>query len=174
MTNARRREPPRSNRRRLFHFVREITMEAILFTGIQATGKTTLYRERFFRTHVRISLDLLRTRHREAAFLDACLATQQPFVVDNTNPARVDRARYITAARRAGFRVVSYYFSSQIGPALARNRERTGKERIPEPGVLGTYGRLEPPSRDEGFDAMFFVRMHESGFAVEEWRDEAR
>jgi predicted kinase len=29
-------------------------MEAVLFIGIQASGKTTFYRERFFDTHVRI------------------------------------------------------------------------------------------------------------------------
>ncbi len=29
------------------------------FFGIQALGKSTYYKERFFRTHIRISLDLL-------------------------------------------------------------------------------------------------------------------
>ena len=48
-------------------------MEAIVFVGIQASGKSTFYRERFFATHVRISLDLLRTRHREGRFLQTCL-----------------------------------------------------------------------------------------------------
>lgn len=38
-------------------------MEAIVFVGIQAAGKTSFYRERFFRTHIRLSLDMLRTRH---------------------------------------------------------------------------------------------------------------
>ena len=39
-------------------------MEAVVFTGIQASGKSTFYRERFFHTHLRISLDLLKTRGR--------------------------------------------------------------------------------------------------------------
>ena len=34
-------------------------MEAIIFTGIQATGKSTFYKQNFFNSHVRISLDLL-------------------------------------------------------------------------------------------------------------------
>jgi hypothetical protein len=66
-------------------------VEAVVFCGIQASGKSTFYRERFFPTHVRISLDLLRTRHREATFLRACLETRQRFVVDNTNPTRAER-----------------------------------------------------------------------------------
>ena len=36
-------------------------MEAVLFVGLQASGKSTFYRERFFRTHVRINLDMLKT-----------------------------------------------------------------------------------------------------------------
>ena len=84
-------------------------MQAIIFIGIQATGKTTFYVQRFLNTHVRISLDLLRTRHREARFLDACLQTQQRFVVDKTNPTKEDRKRYIELARHAGYEVVGYY-----------------------------------------------------------------
>jgi hypothetical protein len=40
-------------------------MERILFIGIQVMEKSTFYRERFFRTHVRVNLDMLGTRHRE-------------------------------------------------------------------------------------------------------------
>jgi predicted kinase len=75
------------------------TVEAVIFTGIQASGKSAFYKERFFHSHVRISLDLLRTRHREAVLLKTCLELRQPFVVDNTNPAATDRARYIALAR---------------------------------------------------------------------------
>jgi predicted kinase len=48
-------------------------MEAVIFCGIQGAGKNTFFKEHFFRTHVRISPDLLRTRHREKVFLNACL-----------------------------------------------------------------------------------------------------
>ena len=40
-------------------------MELIVFCGIQGSGKTTFYRERFFNTHLRISLDLVKTRERD-------------------------------------------------------------------------------------------------------------
>ncbi len=89
-------------------------MEAIIFTGIQGSGKSTFCRERFFHTHVRLSMDMLRTRHREAILLRACLDGKQPFVVDNTNPTAAERARYVTPARAAGFRVVGYYFASKV------------------------------------------------------------
>ena len=34
-------------------------MEAVIFIGIQGTGKSSFYREQFFHTHVRINSDLL-------------------------------------------------------------------------------------------------------------------
>ena len=40
-------------------------------------------------------------------------------------------------------------------------------------GVRGTHARLEIPSPDEGFDALFYVRMDEKqGFVVEDWQNE--
>lgn len=41
-------------------------MEAVILCGIQASGKSAFYSERFFHTHVRINLDMLRTRRRES------------------------------------------------------------------------------------------------------------
>ena len=77
-------------------------MEAVIFVGLQGAGKSTFYRERFFATHLRINLDMLKTRHREGRFLQACIETRQPFVVDNTNPTRAERQVYIEAAKQAG------------------------------------------------------------------------
>jgi predicted kinase len=150
-----------------------MTMQAIVFVGIQATGKTTFYVQRFLNSHVRISLDLLRTRHREKQFLEACIRTQQRFVVDNTNPTADDRKRYIDIASGAGYEVVGYYFQSQVQPALERNRGRVGAEQIPEKGILGTYGKLELPSYEEGFDELYYVStMDDGGFHIERWQDE--
>src|SRR6266480_1820193 len=57
-------------------------MEMILLIGLQATGKSTYYREKFFRTHVRVNLDMLRTRQRERLLVDACITGKTKFVVD--------------------------------------------------------------------------------------------
>jgi predicted kinase len=145
-------------------------MEAVIFVGIQASGKSTFYRERFFDTHLRINLDMLKTRNREQILLQACIEAKQPFVVDNTNPSVKERARYIGPARSAGFRVLGYYFDVQIKEALARNRERTGRDRIPEKGIFGTNKRMRVPRPEEGFDLLYRVGIDEGGrFAVEGW-----
>lgn len=138
-------------------------MQAVIFCGIQASGKTTFYRERFFDTHVRISLDLLRTRAREQVLLRACLAARQPFVVDNTNPKAEDRARYLEPARAAGFEVVGYYFATDPRAAFERNRRRPGRAAIPAAGLFGTRKRLEMPKLEEGFTALYRVEIVEGG-----------
>ena len=107
-------------------------MEAIIFCGIQASGKSTFYKEHFFNSHARISLDLLNTRNREDIFLHACLSTHMPFVVDNTNPTRAERQKYITLAQLKHYTIKCYYFQTSLPDALSRNNTRQGKALIPE------------------------------------------
>ena len=106
-------------------------MEAVILIGLQGAGKSTFYRERFGATHVRINLDLLKTRHRERGLLRECLAARRALVVDNTNPARADREAYIQAAKQAGYRVAGYYFQSRVDDCQRRNSQRAGAEQIP-------------------------------------------
>lgn len=134
-------------------------MEAIIFCGIQASGKSTYFQQHFFHTHVRISMDLLRTRHREKRFMELCLQSGQRFVIDNTNPSAEERSRYILPAKQARFRVICYYFESPLAEAIRRNASRSGKARIPDKGIGGTYKRLEIPSLAEGYDAIYKVQL---------------
>lgn len=145
-------------------------MEAVIFVGLQASGKSSFYKERYFSTHVRISLDLLRTRHREQRLLLLCLETKQSFVIDNTNPGRDDRAMYIEAAIAQGFKVKGYYFSSRAEECLQRNQKRA--DAVPRVGILSTAKKLQLPSRKEGFNELRYVTLTQAGFIVEEWKDE--
>ncbi len=148
-------------------------MQAVIFIGIQATGKTTFYKEKFFNSHVRISLDLLKTRHREKVFLESCVQTKQPFVVDNTNTTIKTRKRYFELAKSAGFEMVGYYFQSKIQDAIERNKQRQKEHVIPKKGIFNMYNRLEIPSFEEGFDSLYYVYIDNNGeFQVEDWQDD--
>jgi predicted kinase len=131
-------------------------MEAVVLCGVQGSGKTTLYRDRFLATHLHVSLDLLHSRSREAELVRECLATGQPFVVDNTNPTPADRARYIDAAREAGFKVIGYVV--EVDPALAFARAE-----IPPSRVAATARSLQRPTPEEGFDELWHATAAPGG-----------
>lgn len=142
-------------------------MEMLLFVGLQATGKSTFFKEKWYETHMRLNMDMLRTRHREAILLDALLQAKQPFVVDNTNPTAEARQVYIDKARAHQFRIVCYYFVPDYLESLKRNEGRVGKARIPEIGIKSVMRKLEQPTWDEGFDDIYDVTSNNGLFTVE-------
>jgi predicted kinase len=145
-------------------------MQMVLMIGLQASGKSSFCRERFYNTHVRINLDMLRTRHRERLLIAACFEAKQRFVVDNTNLTPKLRATYIAAARQARFEVVGYFMQSRLADCLARNAQRE-QGRVPEIAIMASSKRMVVPRYDEGFDKLYFVRLVQNGFDVQEWRD---
>lgn len=142
--------------------------EAVIFTGIQACGKTTYY-HRFLESYQHINLDELHTRNKERLLLEKCIDEGLSFVADNTNPTRYDREKYILAAKKAGFKVVGYYFRSSIGESIERNAARSGRANVPKTAIMHTHAILELPSYDEGFDELYYVRIENGEFITEKW-----
>ncbi len=149
-------------------------MEAILLIGLPASGKSSYYQGHFFNSHLRLSLDLLRTRHREQQLLLSSIKTQTKVCIDNTNASRAERARYLEPLKQAGYTLTGYYFQSIVSDCLARNALRKGKARIPDAGVLGTATRLELPDYSEGFSKLYYVRLDSGSdkhlFITEDWQ----
>jgi predicted kinase len=91
-------------------------------------------------------------------------------VVDNTNVRAAERAVYLEAAKRAGFRTIGYFLETTLEEALRRNAQRSGRARIPPAAVGAALKRLERPKREEGFDELYLVTRDEVGaFVVGEW-----
>lgn len=147
-------------------------MEGILFMGIQASGKSTFYKEFFFNTHIRIGLDLLNTRNKENQFFDKCLELQQRMVVDNTNPTKLDRQKYIQKLRKRKFRIIGYFFDANVHQAINRNNNRIGKAKVPNVAIYATSKKMELPSFDEGFDRLYKVEIIDQDFLIKEWINE--
>lgn len=146
-------------------------MEAVIFMGLQASGKSSFYREKFIDTHIQLNLDMLKTRHREHILFNACLAAKQPVVIDNTNPAKSDRQRYIIPAKQYKFTISGYYFHSSIEECKQRNSKRDGKSKIPLVGILATSKKLQLPSYQEGFDRLYYVKIAPNNSFVVKRRD---
>lgn len=142
-------------------------MQCILFVGIPASGKSSFYKEHFFNSHIRVSLDLLNTRNKEQKLIEYCFATQSKFVIDNTNVTQVERAKYILLLKEKKYEIVGYYFDTSLEEALDRNEKR--KETIPELGVKAKCKQLELPSISEGFDKLFKVSIINQQFKIENY-----
>ena len=148
-------------------------MEIIIFCGLQGSGKSTFYVQNFFNTHVRISMDLLNTRNKEAKFLDTCFALQQAIVIDNTNPTLAVRSVYIEKAKAKKYKVIGYYFQSRLQDCLSRNKNRIGKAKVNERGILATAKQMEIPAFHEGFDELLYVSLNaENQFVISPWQYE--
>src|SRR3954464_2669211 len=119
-------------------------MQLILFVGIPGCGKSTFYKERFFNSHLRLSLDLMNTRNKEQRFLNLALSLQQRVVVDSTNVFREERSRYINEAKEKRYEVIGYYFESILSDCLQSNEKRIGKDRIKNVGVIAKFKQLQP------------------------------
>lgn len=133
-------------------------MECIIFVGLQASGKSTFFKNNFFNTHSHISLDVLKTRNREDLFLNACFSSCHKFVVDNTNPTQEERAKYIKLAKSKKYKVICYYFIPDFESSMLYNAQRNGKKRVPDVAIKSVAKRLQPPSMTEGFDEIIFVK----------------
>jgi AAA domain len=95
-------------------------------------------------------LIFVKTRNRERALLEMYMRMGQKFVIDNTNPTVAERAVYVTAAKRAGFRVKAYFFESSLRLALKRNAQRSGRAAIPVAGWRHCHAQATAPSGSQG------------------------
>lgn len=136
--------------------------EAVIFVGLQGSGKTTYYKKHFAETHAHVSRDVQQTLERERALIRDCLQSGRSFVVDNTNATHAVRATYIREAKAAGFRVLAYFFNVPVRTAIGRNNHRKDKKAIPVPAILRAAKTLQPPSVEEGIDEVRTVTPEET------------
>ena len=147
-------------------------MNMILLTGIQASGKSEFCKRYFYKSHVRISLDMLRMRSRQRILIDACFAAKQSFVIDNLNLIASRRKQHIDNAKKNGYEVIGFYFRSVVSESIPRNEQRTGRERIRLSAIRRARSYLEPPSITEGYDKLYYVYIKDNDFIIDEYKDD--
>lgn len=74
--------------------------------------------------------------------------------------------KLVRLGRVAGARLVAYWFSTDLSTCLARNAARAGRALVP-PGILvQTHARTVRPTRAEGFDEVYHVRLGSGGYEI--------
>ena len=140
-----------------------------ILIGIQASGKTTFCQE-YFSGIDTVSLDVINTRKNEDKIIAELINTGKSFVIDNTNPTKAERKKYIDIAKQNGYKTVGIYFRSSVDECLKRNSER--RNNVPLKGILATAKKLEQPSYPENFDELYYVKIEDNKFIVSKWNEE--
>src|SRR5215470_12042874 len=118
--------------------------ELVILIGLPGAGKSSFYRDRFAATHVHVSKDLMRNRRNRQ--------TRQLALID--------------AARRRNAAVVGFVFTTSAPECSRQNRNRAGRERVPEVAIRAAAKRFEWPTPAEGFDRLERVRAAAGHFGV--------
>ena len=142
-----------------------------IMIGIQASGKSR-FATTYLKEYTRINLDTLHTRNKEKVAIDDAIKNGENIVIDNTNPTREDRVKYISAVSGHGYKVCGYFMQSRLQDCIERNEHRLGKERIKINAIISTSNKLEMPDYEEGFDSLYFVSFADGKTEVQEWRTE--
>lgn len=148
---------------------KDINKTIFILIGIQASGKTTFCEEYFSNVYT-VSLDIIKTRKKEDKIIAELVNTNKSFVIDNTNPTKAERKKYIDIAKQNGYKTVGIYFRSSINESAKRNTKRGNK--VPLKGILSTAKKLEQPSYSEGFNELFYVKIECNKFEICKWNEE--
>lgn len=144
---------------------------AVIMIGIQASGKSSFCNKHLPDSFVRISLDELNTRKKERSLLEDCISRELCIVIDNTNPKKEDRQRYIPILKQNNYRIIGCFMQSRIADCISRNKSRSAKDRVSDAAIAATSNKLELPEYAEGFDELYFVRLSDNDFVIEKWEE---
>jgi bifunctional polynucleotide phosphatase/kinase len=160
----------------------EDKLDLVLFVGPPAAGKTSFYRNHFAgRDYAWVNQDTLGSAAKCQAAVRKHLEQGRSVVVDNTNRNAATRRHYLDLAHgMANVRVRCIYFD--VPKDLCRHnnfyRVRAGLQPVNEPRHLlpemafsSYFNSVEPPKRQEGFDAdIIVVRWVFQGSELEKQR----
>jgi bifunctional polynucleotide phosphatase/kinase len=139
------------------HFLFSKGVELVLFHGCPASGKTTFYKRHFEpKGYVHVNQDQLKTWQKCVEEVDRLLERRQSCVVDNTNPDKEKRSKFIALACARGVPVRCVEFLTSRAEANFLNEYRSKSKRgyrelLPKIAFDYYYRLLEAPTEEEGF-----------------------
>lgn len=146
--------------------------EVIIMVGCAGSGKS-FFCEKFLvsKGYVRVNRDKLGCWQKCVKVMEESLSLKKRVVVDNTNPTKESRKRYIEVAKRLNIPCRCFLMKVDSSHAKHNNkfRELTDKSHIKISDIVinSYYKSLEEPTLEEGFEEIVKVPFIPS-FASEE------
>jgi|GEM_PF-1439050 predicted kinase len=129
--------------------------EIIVMVGLPGSGKSSYMKEHFEDTHIRINLDMLKTRNKENQFIVACLHMKHSMVIDNTNITIEERKKYIDYAKQYNVPIKAVYIARDVKTCISQNKTRS--KSVPDIVIYTKNKKLKIPTINEGFDEVIVV-----------------
>ena len=139
--------------------------EVIVFVGFPASGKTTFY-EKIMKPngYVHVNRDTLGSWQKCVSLCEQELCRGRKIVVDNTNPDRESRRRYIACAQKNGIPVRCFHFMTTLSQAKHNNRFRelttSTKRKVTEIAYNTFKSKYIQPATTEGFEEVLKITLN--------------
>ncbi|KAH9815865.1 polynucleotide kinase 3 phosphatase-domain-containing protein [Melampsora americana] len=134
-------------------------VEIVLFVGSPAIGKTRFYKEHFEpRGYEHINQDKLKTFEKCLKLVKETIKSSKPCVIDNTNPSKSTRLKYIKLSQELKCDIRCVHFDSPMEIGLHNNiyrglcsQENEGRSVLPFLAFGSFQKGFEEPMIEEGF-----------------------
>lgn len=141
------------------------TTEVVLFVGYPASGKTSFFKKFFeLKGYCHVNRDTLGSWQKCVSKCTEFLRAGMHVAIDNTNPDRESRTRYIEVAKQFSVPIRCFQFTTSIDHAKHNNRfrELTSKGKLVKVNdmVFNMYkSKFVEPSLDEGFSEIVKIQF---------------
>lgn len=94
-----------------------------------------------------------------AKLLDCCNGEVPSIYFSATLLRPENRTPLVAIGRYNGYTVTGVFINTPVERALQRNRERQGRDAVPDDVILRMALKLMPPTKEEGFDEVWEVNL---------------
>ena len=149
----------------------------IMMVGVPGSGKSTWIKNNKAETNIVISRDAIRFAklkddedyfaHESEVFNEFVwqiangLAGDKTVIADATHLNKKSRALVLGKVAKLADEIEAVMIDVHLETAIKRNDQREGRAKVPRGVIRRMYFQMEPPTKEEGFDKITFIREDE-------------
>jgi len=146
----------------------------IMMIGVPGSGKSTWVQNNKSETDILVSRDAIRFAmlkegedyfaHESEGFnefvwqIANALAEDKTVIADATHLNKNARKKVLDKVRKLADEIEAVMIDVHLITAIERNDNRTGRAFVPRGVIRRMYFSMEPPTKEEGFDKITFIK----------------